>query len=114
MFKGDTYRFTIRYVLRPGEWQDTYKYIAKKIYDFRDMRDNSGAGSMSKTLENIMDYLSDRSGHNYAMWHTEQKYYNYWSDRAGNFKPFSPMFSLAVAIMTDDEGFYKKHALPKC
>lgn len=112
MFKGDTYRFTIRYVLRPGEWQDTYKYIAKKIYDFRDMRDNSGAGSMSNTLENIMDYLSDRSGHNYAMWHTEQKYYNYWSDRAGNFKPFSPMFSLAAAIMTDDESFYKKHALP--
>ena len=37
MFKGDTYRFTIRYVLRPGEWQDTYKYIAKKIYDFREI-----------------------------------------------------------------------------
>jgi len=112
MLEGDIYDFTIRYVLRPGDWVDTYKYIAKTIYNFHDVRDNSGAGSMTHTLENIMDYLSDRSGHNYAMWHPEQKYYNYWSDRAGIFKPFSPMFTLAAAIMTDDEDFYANHALP--
>ncbi len=112
MRTGDRYDFTLRYVLRPGNWRETYRYIARDIYNFRDMRDNSGPGSLSNTIENIMDYLSDRDGKNYAMWHTEQKYYNYWSDRSGNFKPFSPMFTLAAAIMTDDEDFYKKHALP--
>jgi hypothetical protein len=112
MLKGDNYAFTLRYVLRPGSWQDTYRHIAQEIYNFRDMRDNSGTGSLNNTLENIMDYLSDRDGINFAMWHAEQKYYNYWSDRSGNFKPFSPMFTLAAAIMTDDEDFYKKHALP--
>jgi hypothetical protein len=76
------------------------------------MRDNSGPGSMNSTLEDIIDYLADRDGKNYSMWHDEQKYYNYWSDKAGIFKPFSPMFILAAAIITDDEDFYRGRALP--
>ncbi len=112
MKSGDTYTFTLHYLLKAGDWINTYKYIAREIYNFRDLRDNSGPGSLNKTLENIIDYLIDRSGHNYAMWHTEQKYYNYWSDKSGVFKPFSPMFGLAAAIVTDDEEFYFKRALP--
>ncbi len=112
MNSGDTYNFAVRYVLRPGNWEETYKYVAKNIYRFRDMRDNSGTGPLNNTVENIMDYLSDRDGQNYCMWHNEQKYYNYWSDQSGTFKPFSPMFGLAAAILTDDEEFYKNRALP--
>ena len=112
MTAGDTYRFTLHYLLKSGDWLDTYKYIAREIYNFRDLRDNTGTGSLNNTLENIIDYLADRSGHNYAMWHAEQKYYNYWSDKSGVFKPFSPLFGLAAAIVTDDEEFYRTRALP--
>ena len=112
MKPGDTYNFTVRYVLRPGNWEATYKYIARDIYRFRDMRDNSGSGPLYRTLENLMDYLSERDVQNYCMWHGEQKYYNYWSDQSGIFKPFSPLFGLSAAIVTDDETYYRTRALP--
>ena len=110
MKPGDTYDFIVRYVLRPGSWEDTYKHIARDIYRFRDMRDNSGTGPLYRTIENLMDYLSERDTANYCMWHAEQKYYNYWSDQSGIFKPFSPLFCLSAAILTDDEAFYRKRA----
>jgi hypothetical protein len=110
MKPGDTYDFTVRYVLRPGSWEDTYRYIARDIYRFRDMRDNSGTGPLYRTIENLMDYLSERDTANYCMWHAEQKYYNYWSDQSGIFKPFSPLFCLSAAIATDDEAFYRTRA----
>lgn len=112
MKKGQTYNFTLRYVLRKEDWKETYRYIARSIYGFRDMRDNSGSGSINSTAENIMDYISPRDTNNYSMWHEEQKYYNYWSDQSGIFKPFTPLFTLAAAILTDDEDFYWNRALP--
>ncbi len=112
MKPGDAYDFTVRYVLRSGSWMDTYKYIARDIYRFRDLRDNSGPGPLYRTLENLMDYLSERDAGIYSMWHGEQKYYNYWSDQSGIFKPFSPLFALSAAIVTDDETFYRTRALP--
>jgi len=112
MEAGDSYHFTVRYVLRPGDWKDTYRYVARAIYAFRDMRDNSGPGPLYHTLENLMDYLSDRDVQNYSMWHAEQKYYNYWSDQSGIFKPFSPLFALSAALVTDDEEFYRTRARP--
>lgn len=112
MQAGDQYHFVLRCVLRPGAWEETYKYIAREIYRFRDMRDNSGPGPLYHTIENLMDYLSERDEPNYCMWHEEQKYYNYWSDQQGIFKPFSPLFGLSAAILTDDERFYRSRALP--
>lgn len=112
MKAGDRYDFSLRCVMRPGAWEETYKYIARDIYRFRDMRDNSGPGPLYQTLENLMDYLSARDEPNYCMWHGEQKYYNYWSDQQGIFKPFSPLFGLSAAIITDDEEYYRTRALP--
>jgi hypothetical protein len=112
MEAGAAHDFTLRYVLRGGSWEDTFKYIARDIYNFRDMRDNSGPGPMYKTIENLMDYLGNRDGKNYSMWHAEQKYHNYWSDLSGIFKPFSPLFSLSAAILTDDEDYFRARARP--
>ncbi len=111
MKTGNKYSFTVRYVLRPGDWKDTYRYLARNIYGFRDMRDNSGPGSLNNTLENILDYLIDRDGHNYAMWDPEQKYH-YYCDKPGVFKPFSPLFGMSVVLVTDDEELYKKKVRP--
>jgi hypothetical protein len=109
---GGTCSLAVRCVFRPGDWKETYRHIVQNIYRLRDQRDNSGPGSLNGTLERLMDFLDNRNGHNYAMWSDEQKYYDYWSDRSGIYKPFSPMFGLGLAIVTDDESFYKRRALP--
>lgn len=112
MEPGQTYTFASRYVLRGGRWDATYRYLARETYRFRDLRDNSGTGPLARTLENLMDYVSTRDTANYCMWHDEQKYYNYWSDQSGIFKPFSPLFGLSAAIVTDDEEYYRTRVRP--
>lgn len=112
MAAGDTHRFSLRYAMTGGDWMDAYRYVARQIYDFRDLRDNSGPGSLNGTIERLMDYLADRNGRNHAIWHAEQKYYDYWTDKSGVFKPFSPLYGLSAALVTDDEGFYRARALP--
>jgi hypothetical protein len=112
MSAGTAWQFTFRSVVRPGDWKDTYKHIAQKIMGLRDQRDNSGPGSLNDTLAAIMHFLSDRSGQNFSMWDEQQKYYDYFTDKTGIFKPFSPLFGLSAAIVTDDEEFFHKRALP--
>lgn len=110
---GAERRFRVRYVVQPGTWRDLYRDIAQVDYGLDDPRDNTGTGSLNRTFERMMDYLADRNGQNYAMWHAEQKYYDYFSDQPNSFKPFSPLFGLAAAIITDDEDFYWRRALPQ-
>lgn len=106
---GQQYHFSLRFVLRPGSWVEVYRYLAESAYGFLDRRDNTGTGSLNRTLERMMDYLVDRNGENNATWHEEQKYYDY-TDSLSSFKMFSPIFGLSAAIVTDDEEFYEKRA----
>jgi len=110
MEPGKTYRFSLRLVVKPGEWNDAYRHIVRNIYRFRDLRDNSGVGcSMNQTLENIIDYaMNDR----YSYWNMEQKAYSYHTDVPGAFKIVSPLHPLSLAIIADNEEIYKKRALP--
>jgi hypothetical protein len=112
MQAGEARGFTLLFVSRAGDWRDSYRYVAEVIYGLRDMRDNSGSGSLNATISRVRDYLTNRNGSNHAMWHAEQKYYNYWSDQAGIFKPFSPLYGLSAAVILDDELFYRERALP--
>jgi len=109
---GEPLRFTLRLVVRSGRWPDTYRHIAQQIFGFRDQRDATGPGSLNDCLERIIDFLADRNGHNYALWHDEQKYYDYFTDLTGVFKPFSPLPGLSAAVVTDDEDFYRRRARP--
>lgn len=110
---GDARSFVQHFVVRAGDWKDVTADIARRHYGFRDMRDNSGPGSLNHTLEATMDFLADRRGDNRALWHAEQKYYDYWTDNSGIFKPFSPLYGLSAALVTDDEEFYRTRALPQ-
>ncbi|MCX6966311.1 MAG: hypothetical protein NTZ46_00780 [Verrucomicrobia bacterium] len=112
MSAGKGWQFTFRCVVRPGDWKDTYVHIARDIMGFRDQRDNSGAGSLNGTLDRVMDFLADRRGGNHAMWDEQQKYFDYFQDKTGIFKPFSPLYGLSAAIVTDDEEFFLKRARP--
>jgi len=109
---GEPWRFTFVCVARAGDWKDTYAHIARDIHGFRDQRDNSGPGSLNATLERVMDFLADRRGGNHALWDAQQKYYDYFTDKTGVFKPFSPLYGLSVGIVTDDEDFFRRRARP--
>jgi len=100
----------IRYLQKPGDFATLQQYIAT-IYGVNDIRDNTGTGSMNRTLERIVAYLGNYNGNNYALWDAEQKYYDY-SDMPGTFKPFSSLYGLMCAIVLDDETFYLTRALP--
>ena len=112
MRAGIVWQFAFRCVVRAGDWKETYVHIARDIQGFRDERDNSGAGSLNGTLERVMDFLADRRGGNHALWDEQQKYCDYFSDKTGIFKPFSPLYGLGAAIVTDDEEFFLKRARP--
>jgi hypothetical protein len=112
MRPGSTESFTLHVVMRPGEWADTYTHIARNVYGFRDQRDNTGPGSLNGTLERTVDFLVDRNGGNHALWDEQQKYYDYFTDKTGVFKPFSPLYGLSVAMVTDDEALFRRRALP--
>jgi hypothetical protein len=112
MRTGERRRFSLLFVSRTGDWRESYRHVAEEIYRLRDQRDNSGAGPLNAAIGRVRDYLADRLGGNHAMWHAEQKYYNYWSDQAGLFKPFSPLYGLSAAVILDDEAFYRERALP--
>jgi fibronectin type 3 domain-containing protein len=101
---------TIRYILRNSDWKDVFSEQAQVAYGNGDVRDNSGTGSINQTIDRLMDFLGDANGNNFAMWHAEQKYYDYANDAPGSFKPFSPLFGLSLAIVTDDENFYRTRA----
>jgi hypothetical protein len=104
--------FGFRVVVRPGNWTDTYAHIARDVHGLRDQRDNTGPGSLNGTLERVIDFLADRSHQNHALWDPEQKYYDYYTNKTGVFKPFSPLYGLSAAIVTDDETFFDERALP--
>ncbi|MBM3860780.1 MAG: hypothetical protein FJ395_14165 [Verrucomicrobia bacterium] len=108
MKAGVPYRFTFHCLERPGDWKETYRYIARDIHGFRDQRDNSGSGSLNGTLERVMRFLDGP----HAMWDPQQKYYDYFTDKTGVFKPFSPLYGLSAAIVTDDEEFFRQRARP--
>lgn len=112
MKPGQPWRFSFRVVTRAGDWKETFRRIARSVGNFRDQRDASGPGSLNACLEHVMDFLADRNGRNYAMWHDEQKYYDYFTDQTGIFKPFSPIYGLSAAVVTDDEDFFRRRARP--
>jgi hypothetical protein len=112
MRAGEPYRFIMRCVVRAGNWKETFAHIARDLHGLRDQRDNSGAGSLNGTLERVMDFLADRRGGNHALWDAQQKYYDYYTDKTGVYKPFSPLPGLSAAIVTDDEEFFRLRARP--
>jgi len=114
------YEFKLLYVQRPGDRVSIQGYLVD-MFGFSDLRDNTGTGSINKTIDRVMSFLSDNHDHvnpltgkpnNYAMWDAEQKYYDYWSDQPASFKTFGPLYGLSAAVITDDEWFYTNRALP--
>jgi len=106
------WNFTLRLINRAGDWKQTYSHLARTVFDVRDDRDNSGPGSLNSALQHTLDFLANRNGKNYAMWDDEQKYFDYFTDKTGVYKPFSVLYGLSAAIVCDDADLFYKRAMP--
>lgn len=110
---GESHSFALRLFVKDGKWSDAYRQIARTVYDFRDQRDNSGPGSMNRTLGNFIDHVTDAYGGNHQMWDAEQKMNEYYMDESYAFKMTSALYPISAAITVDDENFYWSRALPQ-
>jgi hypothetical protein len=136
---GESFGFSVLWILDQAGWNEVYRGIAQNIYKVRDQRDNSGPGSMNKLLANIRDYAMagygtgedinegpnyDEDGNptydffdpdfrNYNMWDTEQKCNEYYIDQPAAFKILGGLFAVNAAIVTDDEELFWNRALPQ-
>lgn len=108
MKKADVYAFNFRIIFRNEPVFDTYKYMAQRIFDFRDIRKNALV-SLNETLENMIQLaMDDRFGG----WIAEYKGADYASDVLGTVKNVSALHPLSLSILTDNEQIYKHRALP--
>ncbi|NQU42984.1 hypothetical protein HQ520_06845 [bacterium] len=102
---GEAYSFTLRLVVHPGSLSDTFVYMARRIYDFRDMRSNSFT-TLNQTLQNMMEYsLSE-----YAVFDETLKGFSYQTDVPGSVKNVSSLHPMSLSLVTDDAEFYERRA----
>lgn len=109
--KGEPWSFTFHVVKKNGTWREVFSHIAYALHGFRDMRDNRGPGSINTAIERIMAFIANHNGKNYSAWDEQQKYHDYFVDKTGVFKPFSPLYSLSAGIITDDADFFHRRGL---
>jgi hypothetical protein len=82
MFKGETYTFRLRLFAYPGDWLNTYEYLARNIFGFTDYRANAN-GSLNDTLENMVEYALDD---HFSGWDAEYRGSSYKTDVPGSVK----------------------------
>jgi len=108
MKAGQIFIFSFRLLCQKGDWLDTYRYIARSIYNFHDYRKNASA-SLNETLENMIDLgMNDVFGG----WNKELKAFDYTTDVKGTVKLVSSLHPLSLSFITDNPEIYKLRALP--
>lgn len=110
---GQSYDFSLLWIIDDAQWRDVYRGISEDIYNVRDQRDNSGPGSMNKLLANLADYACDADGNNYNMWDAEQKCNEYFTDQPYMFKILGGLFAINAAIVLDNNDMFWSRSLPQ-
>ncbi len=110
---NDTFSFSVLWAVDNSEWSDFYKGIVKNVYKVRDLRDNTGPGSLNKLLANLTDYALDADGNNYNMWDSNQKCNEYWTDDPCAYKMMNGLFAINSAIVLDNNDMFWSRALPQ-
>lgn len=105
---ADSYHFTLRLIFKNQPIYDTYRYMAQKIFQFRDQRQNATC-SLNETLQNMINFaMNDINGG----WREEYKAADYTTDVPGTVKNVSALHPLSIALITDNAQIYKRRALP--
>ncbi len=100
--------FSFRLMLFDGALPQAHRYIAERIYGFKDYRKNVFT-NLNQTIENITDYgMND----GLSGWNAELRGYDYTADVARTVKIVSALHPLSVALITDNESIYRLRGLP--
>jgi hypothetical protein len=105
------YTFHVRLLVRSGDSYDTYKHAAQQLYQFHDYRQNS-LTTLNETLDNLTDFIMNRSGRNYSYWRNDYKTNEYINDKPGYGRQQSAVYALGLAMLRDDAEMYRERALP--
>ena len=105
---GEAFTFRARLVVRQGDWYDTFSHIARRLYAFRDVRQN-GLCSLNSTIENTIDFaMNDK----YSGWIPSLKGCDYTTDVPETVKVVSSLHPLEIALITDSEAIFRQRVVP--
>ncbi|MDP0501806.1 MAG: hypothetical protein Q7P63_17055 [Verrucomicrobiota bacterium JB022] len=104
---GEPYRFSVRLLLRNDDILDTYEYVAREHYGFRDQRHNA-LGSLNDALDRMVDYGMSE----YSHFNLDLKGCSYSTDVPGAVKNVSSLNPLNMALIRDDETIFTQRAYP--
>ena len=108
MRANETFSFSARLYVGPGDAYATYKLLAGKLFGFRDYRKNLSC-SLNTTIENMISYAMNDA---YAGWNADLKAPDYSIDVKNSVKTVSALHSLSIANVTDNEQIYRRRAVP--
>ena len=103
-----TFTFTSKYILTPGNWIAGTEYILQNIFNYKNERSNATL-SLNQTLENMINFAMDDR---YSGWINEYKGFDYSMDAVGTVKVVSALHALGIALTMGNIEVYKRRALP--
>jgi hypothetical protein len=104
---GQALTFKLRLFAAASDITQAYEAAARRLYGFRDYRQNAIA-SANETLDNMIDYGMSR----YSWFVEELKGCAYSTDVPGAVKNVSSLNPLNLALVTDDEEIFRRRAYP--
>lgn len=107
MIPNDTYTFNSFLYVKPSSLTDAYEDIARRVYQFSDIRTNTTV-SLNRTFENIIDYGMSK----WSFWVDSLKGCGYSTDVPGAVKNVSSLNPLTLALATDRSELYHERAYP--
>lgn len=109
--RSTPFTFGLRLFVRTGDSYDTFRHLAQTLFQFEDYRENS-LTTLNETLDNLEDFILNRSGRNYSYWRADYKSNEYVNDKPGYGRQQSAVDALSFAIVRDSRQIYEERTIP--
>jgi len=104
----ESYQFTCKYLLTPGDWMKGTDALLKDIFHYKNERQNALV-NLNQTFDNMLNYAMNDV---YSGWVAELKASDYCFDVPNTVKNVSALHALGLALVTGNDNIYKLRALP--
>lgn len=104
---GDSHTFKAHLICRKQSLLDTYEFLGREYYGFRDYRKNTTV-TLNQTFDNMIEYCMS----NYSRFDPSLRGCSYSTDVPGAVKNITGLHPLSLAFVTDNEDIYIHRARP--